>query len=69
MPTLKDLAEVLHEKLCPFDHVEQCTWLYENDRDQPWSEWGHRHYFEKAHQLSTKTDLPTETLIKVVSNL
>lgn len=41
-PTLKDLAETLHTKLCRWEHNEQCSWLYEADRADPWSEWTHK---------------------------
>lgn len=68
-PTLKDLAEILHDKLCRYDHNDQCAWLYENDREDPWKEWTHRRYFEQAFALTNATDLPNGTIIKVIENL
>lgn len=48
-----ELATILHKKQCHVNHVDQCSWDYEND----WSAYTHKQYAKKAKAILEKTSL------------
>lgn len=66
------LAEILHDKLCTWNHIDACTWMYENDPKYPhikWQSWAHKKFLDKAEELIKRTGLEPEDIARVVKAL
>lgn len=49
-----NIARLLHERLCRYDHTESCGWYYHTVYDglaDDWTSYSHREYLEKANRL------------------
>jgi hypothetical protein len=67
---IKNLAEVMHMKLCKLDHTEHCAWHYGNNQNlRSIPAWTHQQYYDRAAKLIDVTGLETADIIKVVENL
>ncbi len=49
----KEIATLLHEKMCNSDHVEQCDWTYDIG---DWSQHSRKEYLKMAKKLLKKVD-------------
>lgn len=55
LPENQRMAILLHEKLCKYDHTDQCSWYYEIDGiEHDWNRYQHKEYLEKADKLISK---------------
>lgn len=61
---LDEIAEALHQKMCSYNHTDQCDWLYDyNTR----ANWAWKTYREKAQKLIfSLPDVPQETIARVL---
>jgi hypothetical protein len=65
-----ELAELMHTKLCRWDHTEQCAWYYRDKQMTKWVDsWEHKKWLEKAHILIFEVDLSIEDIAKVIKAL
>ena len=68
MPLNQRLAEVLHSKLCHWNHADGCSWAYEK-----WENYqsGHakKKYLDKANDLIKKFPIDVEILIEIIDAL
>ncbi len=51
------LANVLHSRMCHFNHTDQCSWHYEmkNGRHE-WDKYAHAEYLKKAQHIISFCD-------------
>lgn len=61
--TLEDLAEIMHSKLCRWNHTDGCTWLYEEDGAP--MDTAHQVWLVKARNVVADTGLPIEDIARV----
>jgi len=61
----QQLATILHEKFCHWDHVDQCAWYYHK---HDWKEETHGRYLSKAEAL-LEIEPNVEHLFKIISCL
>jgi hypothetical protein len=47
----QDVATLLHDLFCHYEHVEGCAWWYEYDRKNTWGEYAHKRYLDVADEL------------------
>ena len=65
-----ELAELMHTKLCHWDHTEGCAWYYRNKQMGKWTDSGeHKIWLAKAKKLVLETELSIEDIAKVVRAL
>ena len=65
MPNIKELAEILHEHFCSRDHVEQCTWDYEDGYvGKLWEQPAHKKWLKIAIKVHKRIDLSLKDIIK-----
>lgn len=58
------LAELLHDKKCPYSHEDQCSWHYENDANKWSTGYAHKRYLELTVKLTQIADAETiESLV------
>ena len=71
---LRDIAEKMHDCLCPYNHTDGCSWGYEGDN---WNSYAHKEWLDKVKKL-VKGDSYTkpvcsvkdmETLVESISSL
>jgi hypothetical protein len=75
--TTEELAEIMHDKLCRWNHTDGCPWLYEQDYSTKhpdvdvWDQYVHRNFLESAKKLVEKLEgeVDRETIIKVIKAL
>lgn len=58
----QELATLIHEKICRFNHVDACGWDYED-----WDGYTTKRYLKVANKMLEKTDF--ETAKQVISCL
>lgn len=68
-----ELAELMHDKLCHGNHIDGCSWYYENDKSYPvkdkWTEaYAHKEYLKRAEK-TMESNLPAEDIAKVINTL
>lgn len=67
-----ELATLMHDKLCSYDHTDCCDWYYrDNDKDK-WTQGRitmHKVYLEKAEIVVAHSGLPISDIAKVFLNL
>jgi hypothetical protein len=70
---MKELATVLHQTTCHFNHTDQCGWFYEtkeSDRGEfNWEGWTHKRYLEKAEKLYSRVPQRPPAIIAVLRAL
>lgn len=62
----KELATNLHDMFCPFNHADQCNWLYDKGN---WSMSSRKAYLTRARQFKRKCDtlqLDTEDTLELI---
>lgn len=60
----KELAELLHNRFCHRDHVENCAWEYEsNYTGSLWGQSEHKLWLQKAKRLIKLSTLNVNELI------
>lgn len=65
-----ELAELMHARLCHWDHTEQCAWYYRNKQMTRWVDsWEHKSWLKKAKNLVAKTGLSIDNIAKVVEHI
>ena len=73
MKKVYELAESLHSKKCTWNHIDGCSWGYEEDfsnsEKELWESGTHARYLESAKQLIKDTELHVETILKVIDHL
>jgi hypothetical protein len=70
--TIYDLAELLHNNLCHWNHTDGCTWLYEGDQGYPvktWEAYSHKKWLAKAEEIYARTGLEFEDIARVIKAL
>ena len=68
LPEAYKLAEVLHSKLCHWNHIDGCGWDYENWDNVKGGDSGSRgRYLEKSINIINKVGY--ETALKVIKEL
>jgi uncharacterized protein (UPF0216 family) len=60
----KEIAELLHSKMCHANHSDGCGWYYDNGT---WTEYSRKTYLHKAQVLANKYD--TETLLEIFNSI
>jgi len=64
----KQLATVIHEKQCRWNHTDGCGWYYaDSGKDKDWEEYGHVKYLEIADRILAEIDF--QAAQKVISLL
>ncbi|MCL1696325.1 hypothetical protein [Lysinibacillus sp. BPa_S21] len=58
----QELAELLHSKLCTWNHTDGCAWYYHTN---DWTERTHKRYLAKANKL-LETEVYIEDIKKVI---
>ena len=68
IPLNQRLAEVIHSKLCHWNHTDGCSWEYEK-----WENYqsGHakKQYLNKANDLIQRFPIDAEILIEIIEAL
>lgn len=64
--TIYELAELMHTKLCTWNHIDQCAWHYRSAPDKWETSWEHKNYLEKAQNMVEKTGLEPDDIAKVI---
>jgi hypothetical protein len=64
--TIYDLAELMHTKLCTWNHIDQCAWHYRSEPDRWETSWEHQTYLKKARSVVEKTGLEPDDIAKVI---
>ncbi len=60
----KQLATLLHKKLCRWNHTDGCAWFYEEDN---WESFSHKEYLNMANKMLKIADF--ELCVKMVNIL
>lgn len=73
LPKMSDeeLATVLHDMLCQWNHADGCGWYYETDPDTKWTKGrAHGSYLAKAQKLIKQLpDMSPDDIIKVAKTV
>lgn len=67
LPKSKQLAEMLHHKLCKADHTDQCGWCYESWDKMRGQYSERRRYLEKAEKILQIAKF--DTVVKILNEL
>jgi len=62
---MTEVATVLHECLCAYNHTDGCSWGYEDGGDKRWLSHTHASWLEKAQKLSD--EFGSEEVLKMIS--
>jgi hypothetical protein len=60
----KEIAELIHSKMCRYNHTDGCSWRYD---DGTWTEHSRKIYLHKAQVLANKYD--KATLLEIINFL
>lgn len=71
---LQELAILLHDKLCRWNHTDGCGWYYQisNENGHDWCGYEHGRYLTKARNISklcAKHDIKIETVLEFYDEL
>lgn len=66
--TIEELAEIMHDKMCRWNHTDGCTWLYEKD-GAPIPAQAHSIWLVKAKNALKVSGLDAEAIAKVIKAL
>lgn len=60
----QNLAEIMHERLCHFNHTDGCDWYYRDPlKPDTWNQGTHQRYLDKAEAALQVADAGTITRI------
>lgn len=61
---IKAFAETIHGLLCPYNHMDQCSWEYE----KTWDGFAHKHWFERAKSL-LNSGAPKDLILDIIKEV
>jgi hypothetical protein len=65
-----ELAELMHTRLCKWDHTDQCPWYYRDKRMGKWTDCStHKRWLERARQVIADTGMAPDQIAKVIEAL
>lgn len=59
---VKKFAVKLHQTTCPYNHMDACSWYYEEDN---WDKWTHEKFFNKAKELLS-SGVPEDAILDII---
>lgn len=59
LPEVQQLATLLHQKQCRYNHTDACSWEYENWNTEPAKHRTRLRYAEKAEKMLAEVDFAT----------
>jgi hypothetical protein len=62
---MTEVATVLHECLCAYNHTDGCSWGYEGESNNKWLSYAHASWLEKAQKLAD--EFGAEEVLKMVN--
>jgi len=65
---IRRVAEIMHDVQCHQSHTDQCGWLYEKDRKEPWSESCHSVWEDKARKRIESSCVTPDEIMQFISD-